>query len=377
MSDIINPVLQEWVMTLKWKDQTGLISAIRGIDMIGIDPTEIEVSNKCKSITKMIRFLVLNNADSRTNFMTDKVIILDKLVDNLLYLHKQVSLGILSNHWFDHILLAIKSIRAFHPNPYTRMYWDTVYTKYNTVPTPNAERVVLEENDITDDNITELKDILSLIDGDNSGVLEESSDDKLAIDCIKPTKSKKSKPIIKSILDTKNEYPNIDGENPIVSDTTDRENYTIHQLEVMRVIDGRAVTYKCINTVKSTQLIFRDMIKVLSQLDAILTNNWDVVNDTMSANYDLSMPISKGTDMRVRDSNTNEFMVSNLTGELLYKDALGVLWVIASELISKDYLYISITRWLGDIDTVVSCLKGCDMSDYGTGDELTDEDKGE
>lgn len=340
-SKVVNSVLQEWVMSLSWKHQTGLISAIRGVDM-----EDGSTSQYCKTITKMIRYLVLNNADNKTKFMTDEVSPIDEVVAILNLLHDHVALGILSNHWFDHILLAIKNIRTVHPNPYTRMYWDTVYTKYNTTPLPNVERVVLEENDITNDNITELKDILSLIDGDNSGVLEESSDDKLAIDYIKPTESKKSKPIIKSILDTKNEYPNIDGENPI------------HQLEVMRVIDGRAVTYKCINTVKSTQLIFRDMIKVLSQLDAILTNNWDVVNDTMSVNYDLSMPISKGTDMRVRDSNTNEFMVSNLTGELLYKDALGVLWVIASELISKDYLYISITRWLGDIDTVVYCLKG-------------------
>ncbi len=351
MSDIINPVLQEWVMTLKWKDQTGLISAIRGVDMIGVDPTDIEVSNKCKSITKMIRFLVLNNADSRTNFMTDKVIILDKLVDNLLYLHKQVSLGIVSNHWFDHILLAIKSIRAFHPNPYTRIYWDTVYTKYNTTPTSNAERVVLEENDITDDNITEIKDILSLIDGDNIGLVEESSDDRLARDYVKPTKSKKSKPVIESILDINNEHPTIDDKNPVISDITDHEDYSVYNLEFERFIDGRDVTYNCINTDTSTQKIFRDMIMVLPQLDAILTGNWDVVTDAMSADYNLSIPVSKGSEMLIKDSKTDRFMVVNSTGELLYKDTLGRVWIIDSKLMSKDILkVIVVTRWIRDTD---------------------------
>lgn len=370
MSDIINPVLQEWVMTLKWKDQTGLISAIRGIDMIGIDPTDIEVSNKCKSITKMIRFLVLNNADSRTNFMTDKVIILDKLVDNLLYLHKQVSLGILSNHWFDHILLAIKSIRAFHPNPYTRLYWDTVYTKYNTVPTPNAERVVLEENDITDDNITEIKDILSLIDGDNSGVVEESSDDRLASDYAKPTKPKKSKPVIKSLLD--NEYPTINDKKSVVSDINNNRDggYDIYILRIKRVIIGIDVTYiytdNYTDVSKSEQKQFKDMLEVLPQLDALLTSNWDVVNDTMSADYNLSIPISKGVEKMIKDTNTNSFMVATLTGELLYKDHLDVVWIIHSNLLDKDKLQISIIRWIGDVDTVVCFLNlhkgGSDVS---------------
>lgn len=139
MSDIINSVLQEWVMTLKWKAQTGLISAIRGVDMIDVDPTDTNINNKCKTITKMIRYLVLNNADSRTNFMIDIIPTIDELVDVLNEIREQVSLGVVSNHWFNHIFLAINIILDNHPNAYTRMYWLTVYNKHKTVPSDSKE----------------------------------------------------------------------------------------------------------------------------------------------------------------------------------------------------------------------------------------------
>lgn len=354
-SKVVNSVLQEWVMSLSWKHQTGLISAIRGVDM-----EDGSTSQYCKTITKMIRYLLLNNTDNKTKFMNDEVSPIDEVVAILNLLHDHVALGILSNHWFDHILLAIKSIIDNHPNPYTRVYWLTVYNNYNMSGVSKVEQVILEES--VNDGEMQYTGYHTSSDK-NPRVLKYSGDDVLDIPLIVDTNideslSSELENVVDSVLKSDIIYPKINEENPIVSDTIDRENYTIHHLEVMRVIDGRAVTYNCINTVKSTQLIFRDMIKVLSQLDAILTNNWDVVNDTMSVNYDLSMPISKGTDMRVRDSNTNEFMVSNLTGDLLYKDALDVVWVIASKLISKDYLYISITRWLGNTDTVVYCLIG-------------------
>lgn len=363
MSDMINPVIQEWVMTLKWKAQTGLISAIRGVDMIDVDPTDIDINSKCKTITKMIRYLVLNNADSRTNFMTDIIPTIEELVDVLNEIREQVSLGVVSNHWFNHIFLAIKIIMDKHPNAYTRMYWLTVYTKYNTSPLGIRE-VTLEENINTDSSINEIKDILSVIEGDsglveitNNGLIKESDTisygDKLATDYIKPTKSKKCKPVIESILDTKNEYPTIDNKSPVISDTIDREDYGIYQLEFERFIDGRDVTYNCINTDTSTQKIFRDMIKVLPQLDALLTGNWGVITDTMASDYKLDIPVSKGSEMLIKDSKTDRFMVVNLTGELLYKDILDAVWIIDSKLMSKDILKVSVTRWIRATDHMV------------------------
>ena len=363
MSDMINPVIQEWVMTLKWKAQTGLISAIRGVDMIDVDPTDIDINNKCKTITKMIRYLVLNNADSRTNFMTDIIPTIEELVDVLNEIREQVSLGVVSNHWFTHIFLAIRIILDKHPNAYTRMYWLTVYIKYKTVPS-DIEKVNLKEVEVSNTTIEDIKDIVSDIDSTEMQDIgypiigDKESDtisygDKLATDYIKPTKSKKPKPVIESILDTKNEYPTIDDKSPVISDTIDREDYGIYQLEFERFIDGRDVTYNCINTDTSTQKIFRDMIKVLPQLDVILTGNWDVVNDTMSADYNLSIPISKGVEKMIKDTDTNRFMVANLTGELLYKDHLDQVWIIDSKLMSEDIIKVSVTRWIRAIDHIV------------------------
>lgn len=350
-SKVTNSVLQDWVMTLTWKEQTGLISAIRGVDM-----EDGGTSQYCKTITKMIRYLVLNNADAKTTFMTDEVSPIDEVVANLKLLHIHVSLGTLSYHWFDHIFLAIKIIMDKHPNAYTRMYWSTIYTKYNT---PSVIKDSLEEVNISDDNIVEIKDILSLIDGnlleiDNSGLIKEASNisygGELDTDYIKP------KPMVEIILDTKNEYPTIYDKSPVILDTTDCKDYGIYSLDAERFIDGKDVTYTYINILKTTQKQFKDMIEVLPQLDAILTGNWDVVNDNMVVDYNLSIPISKGVERRVKDSDTNRFMVANLTGELLYKDHLDVVWIIHSNLLDKDKLQISITRWIGDIDSVVYLL---------------------
>lgn len=362
MSDIINSVLQEWVMTLKWKAQTGLISAIRGVDMIDVDPTDTNINNKCKTITKMIRYLILNNADSRTNFMIDIIPTIDELVDVLNEIHEQVSLGVVSNHWFNHVFLAIKIIIDKHPNAYTRMYWLTVYTKYNISPADSKE-VNLKEVEVSNVRLEDIKDMISDIDsaemqdtgyptiGDKEPTIL-SYTDKLGTDYVKPKKPKKPKPVVESLLDTKNEYPNIN----------DREDYSICQLEFERFIDGRDVTYNCINTDTSIQNAFKDMIKVLPQLDAILTNNWDVVNDTMSADYKLDIPVSKGSDMRIKDSKTNRFMVSNLTGELLYKDHLDQVWIIDSLLVSEDILKVTVVRYIRYNDAVVYLLNPHKMS---------------
>ena len=231
MSNIINSVLQEWVMTLKWKAQTGLISAIRGVDMIDVDPTDTNINNKCKTITKMIRYLVLNNADSKTNFMTDIIPTIDELVDVLNEIHEQVSLGVVSNHWFNHVFLAIKIILDKHPNAYTRMYWLTVYTKYNISPSDSKE-VKLKEVEVSNVTVEDIKNIISVIDSsdrivdiDNNGLIDEpdilSFGDKLGSDYVKPIKPKKRKPAVESLLDTKNDYPNIDGKDPIVTDNSD------------------------------------------------------------------------------------------------------------------------------------------------------------
>lgn len=118
-------VLQPWVEKLSWKEQTGLISAVRGID-----DTEANGYDDLKKITKMLRYLILNNADNKTEFMTDKIMEADYLKSVL-----NIEASYVKNskytegHWYAHILLAIKIIMNKHPNPYTKKYWAGIYDK--------------------------------------------------------------------------------------------------------------------------------------------------------------------------------------------------------------------------------------------------------
>ena len=147
MGNIINPVLQDWVMSLDWKEQTGLISAIRGVDISDYELLEKE----CKSITKMIRFLVLNNADSKTSFMTDEVLSPTDIVSKLEYLYNQVTLGNLPLHWSSHIFDAISIIIKKHPSKYIRMYWSTTRDIYRV----NTLNKIEKEVDVIDNTIGE------------------------------------------------------------------------------------------------------------------------------------------------------------------------------------------------------------------------------
>lgn len=306
MGNIINPVIQQWVMELNWKEQTGLISAIRGVDSSDIDR---EINSSCKKITKMIRFLVLNNAVSRTGFMTDRVIEIDKLVDILDTINDQVIQGIISLHWFDHILMAIKIIIDKHPNPYTRMYWHIVYTQYNSSPVSAVEKNALERATITDENVDELKTILSVVDGEKPII----TDDRVSIPI-------NDIGIVKGI-----EIPS---------------SYLI-QLE--RFVDGKDVTYNCINTNKKDESKFKDMLNVLPQLDAIITYNWNVIDDCMSADYKPDIHVSKGPKIFVEKAKPDTFMVDILSSNLLYMDKSGVLWVIIV-VVKKDIIILTISE---------------------------------
>ncbi len=300
MSSVINSVLQEWVMCLNWKEQTGLISAIRGVDGVDLDE---EVNDRCKCITKMIRFLVLNNADSKIKFMTDDVIDTDSMVYKLKMIYEDITLSNISIHWFDHILLAIKIIMKKHPNAYIRMYWLTVYLDYKTAPISTVEQVILEET-ITDDNITEIKDIISVI--DSTDVLEETVSDSiveklpLGYDAetelfFRPT------PIISTI------------DNPATSgDCTD----VIFTIDLHRIVKNNTVTYDYLGSYPSEYI---NIFNTLHKLDAIITNNWDLKHDTMSAEYDIRIPISKSIKVKLKDAIIDSFMVEVNTRDLLYK----------------------------------------------------------
>lgn len=119
-------VLKDWVIGLDWKSQTGLISIVRGIDNLNDKDTEV-----VKVLTKSLRGLILNNADSNTSFMTDgptNMSDVAKLITTLKDIKNsddgECVVG--NDHWVDHFKLAITIIANKHPNAYVRVYYNQV-----------------------------------------------------------------------------------------------------------------------------------------------------------------------------------------------------------------------------------------------------------
>jgi len=108
-------VLKDWVSELPWKEQTALISAIRGHDSGSEELT--------KPLVKFVRYVVLNNADKKTNFMVNdlpKVEVAKELIKQLIALDE---LGVISEHWMHHYVNACKVITRGHPVVEVRNYF--------------------------------------------------------------------------------------------------------------------------------------------------------------------------------------------------------------------------------------------------------------
>jgi hypothetical protein len=136
------PVIRDWVFELNWKLQTGLISSIRGIDAPDND-IGTELMEDCKSITKMLRYIILNDADNRTNFMSDRVVFVSKVVSTL----ESIKAIGKYNHWYDHIVLAMKTIGRNNPSDYVRHYYRQVLSMLGEIAEydiaiPNSNRSV-------------------------------------------------------------------------------------------------------------------------------------------------------------------------------------------------------------------------------------------
>jgi hypothetical protein len=104
-------VLQPWVSECTLKEQTTLLSVIRGND------------NECvsaKNITKMLRYIILVNADKSTTFMDDKILPVGKVVN---YLKNQYADN---PHWVEHVVYASFVIGKSCDNPYARRYWFSI-----------------------------------------------------------------------------------------------------------------------------------------------------------------------------------------------------------------------------------------------------------
>lgn len=106
-----NFVLQDWTKNLTFKQQTGLISTIRGND------AKNGTCYESKEITKMIRFLVLKDADKKTEFMTNKVLKQNRVIRFLKESYPT------NQHWVEHIIGTAFNFKHNHPNNYVKEYW--------------------------------------------------------------------------------------------------------------------------------------------------------------------------------------------------------------------------------------------------------------
>lgn len=108
--------VQEWVLGIKDSAvQNGILSILRGSD--------IEL-DQLKSVTRQLRYLIVNPFVNDDKYMDKKIMSIDNMVHSINYYG-----NIYNPHWVEHIGFAIKLISKFHPSPYTRSYYKEVQKK--------------------------------------------------------------------------------------------------------------------------------------------------------------------------------------------------------------------------------------------------------
>lgn len=114
-----NSILHNWIVELDLKDQTHLITVLRGCDI---------ENDRLKLVTKMLRFLIGKNFVKKTKYSDDNILNINKFVEILVYSRS------ISNHWLEHILLAIKIVAEKNPESYIRYYYNNIIKEYNSIP---------------------------------------------------------------------------------------------------------------------------------------------------------------------------------------------------------------------------------------------------
>lgn len=114
-----NSILHDWIVELDLKDQAHLIPVLRGCDI---------ENDRLKLVTKMLRFLIGKNFVKKTKYSDDNILNINKFVEILVYSRS------ISNHWLEHIILAIKIVAEKHPESYIRYYYNNIIKEYNSIP---------------------------------------------------------------------------------------------------------------------------------------------------------------------------------------------------------------------------------------------------
>ena len=116
-------LLQNWVMHLKGRKQSLILSALRGLDC-----DENATSNH-KMLTKSVRTLSVNIYTESTNYGLTDFPELKEMMDIMDRVVYDVSIGNVSHHWFTHTVDALKVISMAYPDNDVREYWVEVLRK--------------------------------------------------------------------------------------------------------------------------------------------------------------------------------------------------------------------------------------------------------
>jgi hypothetical protein len=112
-------ILQDWVCDLDLVVQSSLISVIRGTDMNN------GMCDESKNITKMLRYIIVNDAKKKNSYMSDYVINQSKVIGFLVKSYPD------NKHWVDHVVGVAFHIKRNHPDKYVCEYWGNVAHIYN------------------------------------------------------------------------------------------------------------------------------------------------------------------------------------------------------------------------------------------------------
>lgn len=104
-------VLKDWMSELPWKEQSVILSSLRGPDLSR--PVAV------KKLNRWLRSITQNNADSSTEYM--KEIVLPDIED----LKEEV--GYCTMHYFTHLMHALEIIGYKHPDKFIRDMGEKYY----------------------------------------------------------------------------------------------------------------------------------------------------------------------------------------------------------------------------------------------------------
>jgi hypothetical protein len=99
----MSKVIQDWMANLSWKQQSVMLSALRGPDNF--------YSPEIKKLNHWVRSILQENADPSHTYMQPEVLPEYKLVAK--------DLEFVSVHYYSHLMWAFEIIGDYHPDPKT------------------------------------------------------------------------------------------------------------------------------------------------------------------------------------------------------------------------------------------------------------------